>query len=178
MEAALKLARVATGRSRVVAAKRGFHGRSYGSMSYAGFKSLLYAGLSPEDVRVRAVFDWIRRHYTFRENPGLGQQGLFYYLHAAARALRVGQQVSITPVDGEARNWRDDLVEAVLERQRPDGTWRNDTGRWLESDPALATAYAVLALQEAIKPVRFDVEDADESADTSGVRTPAKEDRP
>lgn len=152
--------------------------RSYGSMSYAGFKSLLYAGLSPEDVRVRAVFDWIRRHYTFQENPGLGQQGLFYYLHAAARALRVGQQVHISPVDGAARNWREDLVAAVIERQRPDGTWRNDTGRWLEADPALATAYAVLALQEAIKPVRFDVEDPEESADTSGVRIPPQEDRP
>ncbi len=152
--------------------------RSYGSMSYAGFKSLLYAGLSPEDVRVRAVFDWIRRHYTFRENPGLGQQGLYYYLHAAARALRVGQQVHITPVDGEARNWREDLVAAVLERQQPDGSWRNDTGRWLEDDPALATAYAVLALQEAIKPVRFDIEDADESADTPGARIPSQEDRP
>ena len=33
MEAALKLAKVGTGRSRVVAAKRGFHGRSYGSLS-------------------------------------------------------------------------------------------------------------------------------------------------
>ena len=33
VEAALKLARVATGRTKIVAAKRGFHGRSFGSMS-------------------------------------------------------------------------------------------------------------------------------------------------
>ena len=66
--------------------------RSYGSMTYAGFKSLLYAGLTNEDPRVRAAFEWIRTHWTFAENPGLGQQGWFYYLHAMARALTTAQQ--------------------------------------------------------------------------------------
>jgi squalene-hopene/tetraprenyl-beta-curcumene cyclase len=160
--------------------------RSYGSMSYAGFKSLLYAGLGSDDVRVRAVFDWIRRNYTFDENPGMGQQGLYYYLTVAARALRVGQQVRIETFDRGPRNWREDLIEAILERQRPDGTWVNDSGRWLEGEPALVTAYAILALQESIKPVTFDSEDLDDP-DTrpsatdarrgSGPR-PEKDDRP
>jgi len=125
--------------------------RSYGSMTYAGFKSLLYAGLSPDDLRVRAAFDWIRMHFTFDENPGLGQQGLYYYYHAMARALRVAQQDAITGDDGVARHWRAEMIDAILSRQREDGSWINDADRWMEGDPELVTIYAVLALQEAIK---------------------------
>jgi len=57
--------------------------RSYGSMTYAGFKSLLYADVSRDDVRVRACLDWIRQHYTLDANPGLpkdrSSEGLYYY---------------------------------------------------------------------------------------------------
>jgi squalene-hopene/tetraprenyl-beta-curcumene cyclase len=127
--------------------------RSYGSMTYAGFKSLLYAGLSPDDVRVRAAFDWIRRHWTFDENPGLGGQGLYYYYHAMSRALRVAQQPVITDTTGTAHNWREELIDAVVARQRPDGTWKNPADRWLEGEPEMATVFALLALEEALKPV-------------------------
>ena len=40
---------------------------------------------------------------------------------------------------------------AVVKRQRPDGSWRNDADRWLEGEPVMATVDAVLALEEAIK---------------------------
>lgn len=53
--------------------------RSYGSMTYAGLKSMIYAGISRDDPRVKAVYEWIRRHYTLEENPGMGAQGLYYY---------------------------------------------------------------------------------------------------
>lgn len=131
--------------------------RSYGSMTYAGFKSMLYAGLSKDDPRVTAAWDWIRTHYTFDENPGLGQQGRYYYLHAAARALLASNAISLVPVSaGQAaapRNWRNDLVDALLAGQRPDGSWVNGADRWQEGQPDLVTTYAVLALEEAIKPV-------------------------
>lgn len=131
--------------------------RSYGSMTYAGFKSLLYAGLSRDDPRVKAAYDWIRRHYTFDENPGLGADGLFYYYHAMARALLASQQhrIEAVPPGGEVveRNWRDDLIAALVARQRADGSWVNTSDRWEESQADLVTIYAVLALEEAIKPV-------------------------
>jgi squalene-hopene/tetraprenyl-beta-curcumene cyclase len=127
--------------------------RSYGSMTYAGFKSMLYAGLSPGDVRVRAAYDWIRRHWTFEENPGLGPQGLYYYLHTMARALRVAQQNSVQDVHGTSHNWREELIDSLARRQRPDGSWRNEADRWLEGEPVLATIYSLLALEEALKPV-------------------------
>jgi len=125
--------------------------RSYGSMTYAGFKSMLYAGLSPDDVRVRAAFDWIRKHFTFDENPGLGSQGLYYYYHTMSRALRVAQQDIITDESGEKHNWRAELIDAIVERQNPDGSWVNAAERWMEGIPEMATIYSVLALEEALK---------------------------
>ena len=51
--------------------------RSYGSITYAGVKSLIFAGLKKDDPRVAAATGWIRKNYTLDENPGMGQQGLF-----------------------------------------------------------------------------------------------------
>ncbi|MEY3022626.1 MAG: hypothetical protein RIS86_1824 [Planctomycetota bacterium] len=126
--------------------------RSYGSMTYAGFKSLLYAGLSPDDPRVRDALGWIALHFTFDENPGLGQQGYFYYLHAMSRALFVSALTEVTDAKGDAHDWRRELVEALVARQRTDGSWANEVARWEESNADLATIYAVLALEEAVKP--------------------------
>ncbi|HUP79702.1 MAG TPA: prenyltransferase/squalene oxidase repeat-containing protein, partial [Pirellula sp.] len=53
--------------------------RSYGSMSYAGYKSMVYAGLNASDPRVAAATKWIRKNYTVNDNPGKGQAGVYYY---------------------------------------------------------------------------------------------------
>ena len=127
--------------------------RSYGSMTYAGFKSMLYAGLSPDDVRVRAAFDWVRKNWTFEENPGLGQQGLFYYYHTMARALLAAQQHEIIDLEGVKHNWREELIQTLLKRQNQDGSWVNSKEeRWMENSQILVTVYSVLALEEALKP--------------------------
>lgn len=128
--------------------------RSYGSMTYAGFKSLLFAGLDANDPRVEAAMNWIQSHWTFQENPGLGQQGLYYYLHAMARALRASGLDSITTPDGVEHDWRQELIEAIVSRQSAAGSWSNDVERWEESRPSLATVYATLAIEEALKPVQ------------------------
>ncbi len=128
--------------------------RSYGSMTYAGFKSLLYAGLTKDDPRVQAAFNWIRRHWTFSENPGLGQQGYFYFIHAMARALHASGHESVVDGKGVSHAWRDELVATLVARQRADGSWINETSRWEEGDVDLCTVYCVLALEEAIKPTK------------------------
>jgi len=126
--------------------------RSYGSMTYAGFKSLLYAGLQPDDPRVKAALDWIRLNYTLDENPGLGQQGYYYYLHAMARALRASGIDTITDDAGNQHQWRSELIRALAQRQREDGSWANESDRWEEARPELATIYSTLAIEEALKP--------------------------
>ena len=120
--------------------------KAYGSMTYAGFKSFIYANLQRDDPRVRAAMDWIRKHWTFEENPEVGQQGLFYYYETAAKALKAWGEDTI--VDGRDRrhDWRDELSEAILKRQRPDGSWINEADRWFEGFPPVPTSYALIAL--------------------------------
>ncbi|MEM1424756.1 MAG: prenyltransferase/squalene oxidase repeat-containing protein [Planctomycetota bacterium] len=61
--------------------------RAYGSMTYAGFKSYVYADLDRDDPRVTMAYDWIRQNYTLEENPGIGKDGLYYYFMTFSKAL-------------------------------------------------------------------------------------------
>ncbi|MFT5422962.1 MAG: squalene-hopene/tetraprenyl-beta-curcumene cyclase [Phycisphaerales bacterium] len=119
--------------------------RAYGSMTYVGFKSLIYADLSPSDPRVVAARRWIERNYTLAENPGLGPQGQYYYYAALARALDAWGEPTIA---GE--NWREGLIETLIELQEPDGSFRVLHERWMEGDEVLITAFALIALQTAM----------------------------
>lgn len=122
--------------------------RSCGSMSYAGLLSLVYAKLSSDDPRVAAVKEWLGKNYTVSENPGLGDQGLYYYYHAMPKALAAANVSTLKLADGKEADWRKDLGEKLLALQRSDGSWQNDNGRWMESNPVLVTAYVVLALEQ------------------------------
>ncbi len=120
--------------------------RSYGSMSYAGLLSYVYADLLPDDPRVRAVMQWLRANFTLEENPGMGPQGLFYYFHTMAKALTLYGTDTLDTKSGQLINWREKLALKLIDLQRADGSWSNDNGRWFEKDPALVTAYALIAL--------------------------------
>jgi squalene-hopene/tetraprenyl-beta-curcumene cyclase len=120
--------------------------RSYASMTYAGLKSMIFAGLGRDDPRVKAAIEWLKKHYTFEENPGMGQAGLYYYYHTASKALDVLGPDTFTDAAGRAHDWRDELTTALVSRQRKDGSWVNANERWLEGEPVLVTSYALLAL--------------------------------
>jgi len=121
--------------------------RSYGSMSYAGLLSFVYAQVDRNDPRVKAVIDWLSRHYTLDENPGMGQDGLYYYYHTMAKALSAAKIETLTLKDGRKVNWRRDLAKRFLDLQKADGSWVNANGRWWEKDPHLVTSYATLTLE-------------------------------
>ena len=60
---------------------------------------------------------------------------------------------SETPKNSSDRNWRNDMTDALLASQRADGSWINSADRWQEGQPELVTLYALLALEEVLKPV-------------------------
>jgi squalene-hopene/tetraprenyl-beta-curcumene cyclase len=120
--------------------------RSYGSMTYAGLKSMIYAGVKKDDPRVKAASEWIAKHYTLEENPGMGPSGLYYYYNTFAKALAALGVDEFTDSDGKKHNWRADIAEKLLTLQKEDGSWANTAPRWMEADPNLVTAYALLAL--------------------------------
>lgn len=120
--------------------------RSYGSMSYAGLKSMIYAGVSKDDVRVKAVVDFLKRNYDVDQNPGLGHQGLFYYYQTMAKALAAVGDDLFVDASGGQRDWKAQLRAKLKAIQRDDGSWVNETPRWMEGDPNLVSAYALLTL--------------------------------
>jgi squalene-hopene/tetraprenyl-beta-curcumene cyclase len=120
--------------------------RSYGSMTYAGFKSMIYAGVKKDDPRVKAAYEWIQKHYTLDENPGMGPQGLYYYYHTFAKALDAMGEDKFVDSAGKSHNWRAELADKYIAAQKPDGSWTNDNKRWMENDPNLVTAYGLLCL--------------------------------
>ena len=122
--------------------------RSYGSISYAGLLSLVYAKLEPSDPRVVAVVEWLGKNYTMEENPNMGAEGLYYYYQAMAKAMNAAGIDKLKLADGSEADWRKDLAGKLLSTQRENGSWVNDNGRWMESNPVLVTAYTVQALEE------------------------------
>ena len=121
--------------------------RSYGSMSYAGLLSYIYADLEKDDPRVTAVVDWLNRNYTLEENPGMGAEGLYYYFHLLAKGLATYGAKELKLAEGTTVDWRTDLAKRLIDLQKSAGFWVNESGRWWEKDPVLVTAYSVLALE-------------------------------
>jgi squalene-hopene/tetraprenyl-beta-curcumene cyclase len=130
--------------------------RSYGSMTYAGLKSMVYAGLSKDDPRVLAAWGWINHNWTLDENPGMrlgkpenAKYGLYYYYQTLTRALTAYGEPTIVDPQGVKHDWRKEMIEKLSSLQRPDGSWAGEK-KWLEDNPVLATAYAVTALEDAL----------------------------
>lgn len=122
----------------------------YGSMTYAGIKSMIYCGVGKDDPRMVKALDWIRKNYTLDANPGMpangAQRGLYYYYHTMAKCLSVAGIDTIETPDGVKHDWRAELTAALAHRQRPDGSWVNESDRFMEGDPNLVTGYALMAL--------------------------------
>lgn len=136
--------------------------RSYGSMTYALLKCYVFAGLSKDDPRLQAAFEWCQRNYTLDVNPGFdvsidpaaAYQGLFYYFNTLAKALDVWKVDKLKTPDGVEHAWRSELCGRLVAMQsKTDGSWTNQNSpRWYEGNPLLATSYALLALEAALPP--------------------------
>ena len=124
--------------------------RSYGSMTYAGLKVYVYAGLKKTDPEVKAAMGWIRSSFTVERHPGFefdsgdrpDLQGLFYYYLMMAKCLDAYGERPLLLEDGSTRDWPVELSEKLLSIQK-DGTWVNENTRWWEGDPVMVTAYVL-----------------------------------
>jgi squalene-hopene/tetraprenyl-beta-curcumene cyclase len=130
--------------------------RSYGSMTYAGLKSMIYAGLKKDDPRVKAAWAWIGKNYTVDMNPGMelndpshAHDGQYYYYHTMARALRAYGEPIITDAQGNKHDWRIDLINKVTSLQKEDGSWVGQP-RFMENNAVMTTCLATTALEEAM----------------------------
>ena len=63
-----------------------------------------------------------------------------------ARALDTLGVDEVTDANGKVHDWRAEITRALSNRQKRDGSWGNDFAMWMEGDPNLDTAYALIAL--------------------------------
>ena len=76
----------------------------------------------------------------------MGDAGLFYYYHTFAKALHALGTDKLLAADGQEHDWRSELIAELGQLQSEDGSFVNENERWLEGEPNLVTAYALLAL--------------------------------
>lgn len=116
-------------------------------MTYAGLKSMIFAGLTPEDKRVNAATEWIKKRYSVQENPGLGQPGFYYYCNVFAKTLSTLGIDQFQDGRGQSHDWRKELAEHLFTLQQSNGSWLNKSDRWFEGNPDLATAFVLMSLK-------------------------------
>ena len=119
--------------------------RSYASMTYAGLKSMIFAGVDKNDYRVKAARDFLQKHYSVSTNPGMGSSGLYYYQQTMSKALDALDEPLFETVDGP-KDWKADLLKQLAATQQENGSWTNPDARWMEGDPNLVTGYVLLTL--------------------------------
>ncbi len=121
----------------------------YGSMTYAGIKSLIYCGVSKDDIRVKKAYEWIQTNYTVDKNPGMpaarSQWGLYYYFNTMAKCLDALGLDEVVDAKKVRHDWRKDITRTLAKRQGKDGSWVH-LPNWMEADPNLVTGYALMAL--------------------------------
>ena len=120
--------------------------QAYGSMSYSAVLSMCHAKLTRSDPRVKNALGYCQKYWTVEENPGMGNQGLYYYYDVVARALSVAGLDTLEQPDGRKVDWKAELAAKLISLQQPDGSWANDNNRFWEGDPVLATSFAILTL--------------------------------
>jgi hypothetical protein len=127
--------------------------RSYASMTYAGLKSMIHAGVKKDDKRVKAALAWLKKNYDLDSNPGMSnsgpgmdQAGLFYYYQTIAKCLEAYGEDKFVDAAGKEHDWRAEIVAELADRQKEDGSFVNPQSRWMEGDANLVTGYALLTL--------------------------------
>ena len=125
--------------------------RSYGSVSYAGVLSYVWANVKKDDQRVQGVAKWIRDNYTVDENPGLGQKTVYYYYMVFAKALQALGEPTIVDARGRSHNWREELGRKLLSLQYNAGYWVNTVPDELQDNKVLVTSFTMSAIHAILQ---------------------------
>jgi hypothetical protein len=112
-------------------------------MTGAGIWGLLLSGVPKIDPRVVAAMNWVRNHYAWDTNPGIGWWRMYYYYLSMSKALTMyGQPI----IDGH--DWYQELYDKIVGMQIDAGSGQGYWSTYNEDYvPDLTTAYAILSLQ-------------------------------
>jgi squalene-hopene/tetraprenyl-beta-curcumene cyclase len=65
-----------------------------------------------------------------------------------AKALTAANMDVLKLQDGREIDWRKELGSSLLTKQRENGSWANENGRFMESNPILVTTFSILSLEQ------------------------------
>src|SRR5262249_36816245 len=105
-----------------------FH--SYGSTTADGLRALDMCGrCGAHDYR--AAETWMRRSFRHDRHPGRYQEGremdreAVYFYYAASLARTRLEPWTVRGNNGKETTWKQALIDELLARQLPDGSWAN-----------------------------------------------------
>jgi len=134
----------------------------YGSMTYDGIKTYLYAGLKKDSPEVKSAIDWVRKNYSVELHPGFPfdaaqrQQlrGLYHYYLVMSRALDALGENPFVTFDGKKHDWAREIAEQLVKQVKDSKMWKNDNSAWFEGDPLLVTSYVLVTCNTLLKNVK------------------------
>lgn len=134
----------------------------YGSMTYDGIKTYIYAGLKKDSPEVKAAIDWVRKNYSVEAHPGFPfdaaqrQQlrGLYHYYLVMSRALEAYGENPFETFDGKKHDWAREIAGQLVKAVKEDKMWKNENPAWFEGDPLLVTSYVLVTCNTLLKNVK------------------------
>jgi squalene-hopene/tetraprenyl-beta-curcumene cyclase len=134
----------------------------YGSMTYDGIKTYLYAGLKKDSPEVKAAVDWVRKNYSVELHPGFPfdasqrqhLRGLYHYYLVMSRAMDAYGENPFETFDGKKHDWAREIAEQLVKSVKEDKMWKNDNPAWFEGDPLLVTSYVLVTCNTLLKNVK------------------------
>jgi squalene-hopene/tetraprenyl-beta-curcumene cyclase len=99
-----------------------------------------------KDPRVQDAWTWLRANWDVEQNPRMGLDGLYYYYHTMSKTLAVWGERIVVDAHGQPHRWSEELSQAIIKRQSPDGSWVNTDARWRENNPVMVTGYSLISL--------------------------------
>jgi squalene-hopene/tetraprenyl-beta-curcumene cyclase len=122
----------------------------YGSMTFAGLKSLIFCNVEKSDPRIQQTLLWVGRNFSVSEHPNFGQSSIYYYFQTMAKSLMVADLHRIKTPEGQEIDWKLELSKELLKRQTADGKWVNSSKKYMEGFGELCTAYALNAINSML----------------------------
>lgn len=130
--------------------------KSYGAMTFAGLKSLMFTNkLNKKSAQVKAALEWIKQNYDFNTHPNMGTTAFYYYLQTAASALESYGEDYIPANNGNQHNWGADLISKIVYLQQKDGSWVNEDRKYWEGNKILVTARAIITLNHVFRSAKL-----------------------
>lgn len=118
----------------------------YGSATTDGVLALRALGVTD----LSAELEWLGPRHRVDVNPGLDGGPMAPFARAMRGYWRAGAARVYYEVGGPGE-WSESMAAAILQEQRPDGAWANESPLQKEDEPAIATAFALSALGHAIQ---------------------------